>query len=120
MLRRYVVVSLHKGQCSLFVNILVTHAWLNSTSYLWHDKDGDYGALVTMKICQLSLTGLYFQALYWLVRSRAYLHESIRGLDTVEFCFQNGILHRVVAGRRDVGDGAHALRRQHDLVLRDL
>ena len=48
-----------------------------------------------------------------------YLHQSVGGLDTVELCLKDCVLHRVVSRRRDVGDGAHALGRQHDLVLRD-
>ena len=48
-----------------------------------------------------------------------YLHESVGCLDTVELCLEDRVLDGVVAGRRDVGDGAHALWRQHHLVLRD-
>ncbi len=39
------------------------------------------------------------------------------GLDVVKLCLQDNILDGVVAGWRQVGDGAPRLGRQHDVVL---
>ncbi len=45
------------------------------------------------------------------------LNESVLGLHSIKLCLQDNILDGVVAGWRQVGDGAPRLGRQHDVML---